>query len=332
MTRQPATPRPPATTPPQLTMRRRHLRDLPPIVLPEGYALRTYRPGDETAWCEIMNHGLSGGPDKPWTAALCREKLVERPQFSADALYFVTRSDDAGHDEPVASATAWRQPVDDFETGYVHMVCALPEHRGKSLGYIATLATLHHFAARGFKRALLNTDDHRLAAIRTYLNLGFVPSYDHPSHAERWLAIYSRIAERYPTAPRPNPPAAFGPIGYVANAVVEPVHEGWSEVVSEIEVEPHLAEALDGIESRERVTVVFWLDRVTDEQRGIRKLHPRDRADLPLTGVFATRSQYRPNPIGVSVAQVLERRGNRLVVRGLDAVDGTPVLDLKGAD
>lgn len=313
--------------PPQLVMRRADLHDLPPIDLPAGYELRTYQPDDEIAWCEIMNHGLSGGPDKLWTVERCRERLIERPQFSVDALYFVTVDD-----RPVASACAWREPVDDFETGYVHMVCALPEHRGKGLGYIVTLATLRHFAERGFRSAVLNTDDFRLAAIRTYLNLGFVPTYDHPSHAGRWVDIYRQIAELWPGVPRPNPPTVLGPIGCVRNAVVELTHDGWGDVTSEIVIEPHLAGALDGVESCERIQVLFWLDGVTTEQRSIRRLHPRGRADVAQTGVYATRSQYRLNPIGVSVVELVARKGNRLVVRGLDAIDGTPVLDIKRAD
>jgi tRNA-Thr(GGU) m(6)t(6)A37 methyltransferase TsaA len=105
--------------------------------------------------------------------------------------------------------------------------------------------------------------------------------------------------------------------------------DNWEEVTSEIVVESRLAEALEGIEGFSHILVLFWMDRVNDEQRAIRRLHPRDRQDLPLMGVFATRTQYRPNPIGATVARLLECRGNLLRVRGLDALDGTPVLDIK---
>lgn len=122
---------------------------------------------------------------------------------------------------------------------------------------------------------------------------------------------------------------SFRPIGYVRNAVAGARYDDWSEVVSEIVVDERLVEALDGIEQFSHIMVLFYISGVTRRQRAIRRLHPRDRRDVPLTGVFATHSQYRPNPIGVTVARLLGREGNTLRVSGLDAYDGTPVLDIK---
>jgi tRNA-Thr(GGU) m(6)t(6)A37 methyltransferase TsaA len=177
---------------------------------------------------------------------------------------------------------------------------------------------------------MLDTDDFRLSAIRAYLDLGFQPEQRHPSHPERWAVILARLREQTPTYPYPSAaPALAGPIGLVHNGVKEPIHEGWSEIVSEIELFPAFEEALDGIEGYSHLQVLFWIHRVTFEQRLIRRLHPRDRAELPLTGVLATRSQYRPNPIGSTVVLLLGREGRRLRVQGLDAIDGTPILDIK---
>ena len=65
-------------------------------------------------------------------------------------------------------------------------------------------------------------------------------------------------------------------------------------------------------------------------ERGIStKVHPRGRQDLPLVGLFATRAPYRPNPVGMSVVRLLECRGNVIKVQGLDAINGTPVIDIK---
>lgn len=108
-----------------------------------------------------------------------------------------------------------------------------------------------------------------------------------------------------------------------------PIHEGWDEVISELVVEHRFAAALDGIEDYSHLVVLFWIHGVPPRRRRQLKLHPRDRQDLPLVGVFATRTQYRPNPIGLTVVPLRERRANVLVVQGLDAIDGTPVLDLK---
>lgn len=121
----------------------------------------------------------------------------------------------------------------------------------------------------------------------------------------------------------------FRPIGWVYNAVSGARYEDWDDVVSEIVLDEDLEEALEGIEEYSHITVLFYLAGVTGRERRIRRLHPRDRQDVPLVGVFATRSQYRPNPIGMTVARLLERHGNRLRVSGLDAYNETPVLDIK---
>lgn len=105
--------------------------------------------------------------------------------------------------------------------------------------------------------------------------------------------------------------------------------EGWESVVSEIVLKPGYAEALDGVENYSHLFVLFFVTRIPPGRRGMLKVHPKSRPDLPLVGVFATRTQYRPNPIGLTLVELLSRKRNVLRVRGLDAVGGTPVLDLK---
>lgn len=122
---------------------------------------------------------------------------------------------------------------------------------------------------------------------------------------------------------------ALRPIGVVANAERGPRHEGWAEVISRLVLRPALAPALDGVEGFSHLLVLFWLHRVARSARRRLRLHPRDRLDLPEVGVFATRTQHRPNPIGATVVELLGREGATLVVRGLDALDGTPIIDIK---
>ena len=119
------------------------------------------------------------------------------------------------------------------------------------------------------------------------------------------------------------------PIGFVWNNVSGSRYQDWEDVISDIVLSDELAPALDGIEDFSHVWVIFHLAGVTREQRAIRRLHPRDRRDMPEVGVFATRSQYRPNPIGMTIVRLLERHGSRIRVAGLDAYNGTPVLDIK---
>jgi tRNA-Thr(GGU) m(6)t(6)A37 methyltransferase TsaA len=121
----------------------------------------------------------------------------------------------------------------------------------------------------------------------------------------------------------------FKPIGVVRNEIKEPRRDGWEKVTSEIVVDESLAEGLDGLEEYSHILVVFWMHKVPPVRQPVCKIHPQGRADLPLIGLFATRTPHRPNPVGVSAPRLVERRGNVLSVIGLDAIDGTPVLDIK---
>jgi tRNA-Thr(GGU) m(6)t(6)A37 methyltransferase TsaA len=124
-------------------------------------------------------------------------------------------------------------------------------------------------------------------------------------------------------------PIALKAIASVRNDVKEPEMRDWRSVVSDIVCDPALSEALDGLEEFSHIMVVFWMHRAPSWDPGHLKTHPQRRQDLPLVGVLATRSPHRPNPLGVSVVKLLERRDNVLRVIGLDAIDGTPVVDIK---
>ena len=119
------------------------------------------------------------------------------------------------------------------------------------------------------------------------------------------------------------------PIGIVRSEVKEHKRGGWQDVTSEIVIDEEWTEHLDGLDEFSHIMVVFWMHLVPRENRPPMRIHPRGRDDLPLVGLFATRAPYRPNPIGVSVVKLLHRHDNILTVAGLDAIDGTPVLDIK---
>ena len=184
-----------APRPRQLRMRRPSLDGLPDLDVPVGYGLRTFQEGDERAWGEIMES--PEGIGKEWTVEKVRTSMMEKPQFEAAGLFFATS--DAEDNRPVASAAAWRQPTTGEKTGYVHMVCALPEHRGRGLGRLVTLATLQYMRDRGDENVVLQTDDFRIPAIKSYLSLGFVPVYeDDPAsdHVARWSEVFKRMFAR----------------------------------------------------------------------------------------------------------------------------------------
>jgi tRNA (adenine37-N6)-methyltransferase len=123
----------------------------------------------------------------------------------------------------------------------------------------------------------------------------------------------------------------LNPIGYVKTEAVGDEVKDKSRT-SQIVLRDNLVEALDGITGFSHLFVLFWLSQIPDEQRMILKVHPRGRMDMPLLGVFATRTNLRPNPIGLTLVELLKVEGNTLTVRGLDAFDGTPILDIKPFD
>jgi tRNA-Thr(GGU) m(6)t(6)A37 methyltransferase TsaA len=118
-------------------------------------------------------------------------------------------------------------------------------------------------------------------------------------------------------------------IGIVRNGVKQPIRHGWSEVVSDIVIDSHLAEALDGLDQFSHLIVLYWMHQLNPRRKLPLKVHPMGKAELPLMGRFATRSPSRPNPVGQATVRLLERRDNILKVKGLDAIDGTPVIDIK---
>lgn len=117
------------------------------------------------------------------------------------------------------------------------------------------------------------------------------------------------------------------PIGTVVNNVNKTSKKvDWSQVISTLEINPELVEGLEGIEEFQRIMVIFWFHLAEET---CLKVHPRGDPSKPLRGVFSTRAPVRPNRIGVTVVELLYRERNRLVVKGLDAYNGTPILDIK---
>lgn len=116
-------------------------------------------------------------------------------------------------------------------------------------------------------------------------------------------------------------------IGIVKNEIKEPTHQYSDNIVSEIIIDNSLVEALDNLDEFSHIIVLYWIHR--SRRPAPMKVHPRGDLERGLRGVFSTRSPSRPNPIGKATVRLLERKGNVLKVRGLDAINGSPVLDIK---
>lgn len=167
----------------QLVMARMHLQDLPPVQLQDGYSLRHFAPGDEEDWNALISTTFNSPADS-------KTRMRVEPSFKPERVWFIEHKG-----KLVATASAWRAENWGKNTGVIHMVGALSTHRGHHLGYQVCLAALHQFMREGVHHVLLQTDDSRLAAIVTYLKLGFTPYLIDPNQAERWVNIYQCLGQ-----------------------------------------------------------------------------------------------------------------------------------------
>lgn len=121
------------------------------------------------------------------------------------------------------------------------------------------------------------------------------------------------------------------PIGTVRSGRSEPIDDGWDGIEASVELDGRRfgPEALLGLDSFSHVEVVYVFDRVDDNEVELGARRPRGNLAWPEVGIFAQRAKGRPNRIGTTICRILAIDGLRVSVHGLDAIDGTPVLDIK---
>ena len=120
------------------------------------------------------------------------------------------------------------------------------------------------------------------------------------------------------------------PIGKVQNIRKEVEDDNWGNMISVIELTSSFAQdALVQIETFSHAEIIYYFHLVEDNKIETGARHPRNNTDWPKVGIFAQRGKNRPNRLGATIVKVVRRKGNQLFVQGLDAVDGTPVLDIK---
>lgn len=119
------------------------------------------------------------------------------------------------------------------------------------------------------------------------------------------------------------------PIGHVVSPVEETVDEKWGGVVSRVLLLPEYAGGLDGLDGFSHAMVVTYLNRAQYDPARHLKRRPRGLESMPFVGIFSQRAKDRPNPIGVTAVRVIRTGTDYLEVQGLDAINGTPVLDIK---
>ncbi len=138
------------------------------------------------------------------------------------------------------------------------------------------------------------------------------------------------------------------PVGVVKSKITEPTflpfgdqdaeermkkakarHQRTQKMVSAVVIDPNLDGILTGIEDFSHILVLYWPHKIPEEERNLRQVHPMGCKDISLKGIFATRSPARPNPVLISVVRLVGRKENVLRVQGLEALDGSPVIDIK---
>ena len=118
----------------------------------------------------------------------------------------------------------------------------------------------------------------------------------------------------------------IAPLGYANNSVKKPMLPGWKNVISQIIINKKYAKGLDGLEDYSHIIIIYWMNK---EKECHLKHHPQGRSDVPFVGIFACRCPQRPNRIAISTVELISLEGNRLKVKGLDIVNGTPIIDIK---
>ncbi|MBL7128880.1 MAG: SAM-dependent methyltransferase [Ignavibacteria bacterium] len=120
------------------------------------------------------------------------------------------------------------------------------------------------------------------------------------------------------------------PIAYVSNQIKKRKDDNWKNVVSIIKLNKDIpTSSISGLEKFSHLEVVFYFNKVRNSDINFGLRHPRNNTNYPKTGIFSQRASKRPNLIGVTIVKLLDIGNRNITVKGLDAIDGTPVIDLK---
>lgn len=209
-----------------------------------------------------------------------------------------------------------------------------PGFQERGIGML-TLSHLIEWAQNtsGVEKIELNVRASNLRAIRLYQKLGF--------HFEGRIRHRLKISKEiylddlkmglFVKSTPPSLPTIALPIGKVLSSRKEAIDDNWDDVQASIQLDSDQfqADALAGLETFSHVEVIFQMNQVDVRKIETSARHPRNNLDWPKVGIFAQRGKNRPNQIGTTICRVLKVDGLNLSLQGLDAIDGTPVLDIK---
>ena len=171
-----------------ILMTRPDLEDLPEVTLPEGYRIVSAAEFDDPApmWAEVINRSFE---DRSWTAEHVHENFISREQYDPAGVFLVMHGEEA-----VATAFAWPDTPQERESGRIHWVGALEQHRGKGLARAAVTAVMQYLRRHGFQRTHLETQPYRLPAIRLYLSLGLEPTPRNEEEQAAWDEVMAKLS------------------------------------------------------------------------------------------------------------------------------------------
>ncbi len=120
------------------------------------------------------------------------------------------------------------------------------------------------------------------------------------------------------------------PVAFVQNSRKEITDDNWGDIISFIELAENIHDSsMEGIHEFSHLEIIFYFDKVDDQKIQYEARYPRNNKQFPKVGIFSQRGKNRPNKIGVTTVELMEVRHRQLIVKGLDALDGTPVIDIK---
>ena len=148
----------------------RNLEDLPKVEVANGYTLRSFEPGDASAFVEIKNEAFSEehGGGRDWTLFDFHKEYLDSPHFRPERVLFA-----ASEEKLVGTTTAWTSEFEGREVGLIHWVAVVPEHRSKGLGQALNVQALHKLKEMGYEECVLSTNESLSSAVRLYLRLDF---------------------------------------------------------------------------------------------------------------------------------------------------------------
>jgi len=167
-----------------MTVEEERVRRLPDVRLPEGYAVRGYRVGDEEEWLQLLH---CAGFRSDWDRERIDSFLMDQERRRGSRV--------VSHDGALVAATFASRQAQPFKAGVLDYVVSHPRHRGKGLGRAVCTAVMRFMVESGYRRIVLQTDDWRLPAIAGYISLGFEPEMTRDDMSARWAGVKKRLEE-----------------------------------------------------------------------------------------------------------------------------------------